>query len=84
MPASTVKVLIDIMGEEVWDIHTLALEFNKRSKYGYSTRALAQKIVGNKQFEVVGTTAITTGFRKTPKKGYRLYAVKPQYLEVEQ
>ena len=84
MPRGYVKTLIEIMGTETWDVHTLRLEFNKREKWGLSTRALSQKLAGNKQFEVVGKTSITTGFRKAPKGGYRLYAVKPQYLEVEE
>ena len=81
MARSTIGTLIEIMGKKEWDIISLSTEFNKRKKWGLSTKALAQKLVSNKQFQVVGNTHVHVASRDSKKNGYRLYSVKPQYLE---
>ena len=79
-----VTVLIDIMGSKTWDIVSLTEAFNKISKWGLSTMEIAQKMRFNKEFQVVGVTSVSVASINTQKKGYKLYAVKPQYLEVNQ
>ena len=81
MARSTIGTLIEIMGDKEWDILTLSTEYNKRRKWGLSPKMLSQKLVSNKEFEVVGNTKVHIGSQETKKSGYRLYAVKPQYLE---
>ena len=83
MARSMIGTLIEIMGDKTWDIHSLTFEYNNRKKWGVSTRMLAQKLVSNKEFQVVGETHVQLASRNSKKNGYRLYAVKPQYLEVE-
>jgi len=81
---SKIQLLVQIMGDQVWDVRQLQLEYNKRRKRGICTRELSQKMRRNKEFEIVGNTSIIQGWvRNHPKPGYKLWAVSEEYRRPE-
>ena len=77
--------LLRVMGDEVWDVQSLQSAFNENWKYGASTNELVNKMRSMAEIEVVGTTSVCVSWiRGSPKSGYKLWAVKPEYRRLSQ